>query len=94
VLRLLNPKTYRLDALGLRKDLLSLLKKEIKKPNGMIIVTGPTGSGKTTTLYAFSSSFTAPASKSSPLKILLNIIWTEFPRPKSLPQKDIPLPQD
>ncbi|MFC1789451.1 GspE/PulE family protein [Patescibacteria group bacterium] len=54
VLRILNPKSLiDLDALGLRKDLLFLFKKEIKKPNGMIIVTGPTGSGKTTTLYAF-----------------------------------------
>jgi len=54
VLRILNPKTLiEIEALGLRKDLLEILKKEIKKPNGMIIVTGPTGSGKTTTLYAF-----------------------------------------
>ncbi len=54
VLRILNPKSLiDLEALGLREDLLNLFKKEIKKPNGMIIVTGPTGSGKTTTLYAF-----------------------------------------
>ncbi|MDO8436480.1 MAG: GspE/PulE family protein [bacterium] len=54
VLRVLNPKSLiSLEALGLRKDLYSLFKKEIKKPNGMIIVTGPTGAGKTTTLYAF-----------------------------------------
>jgi len=54
VLRILNPKNLiTLEALGLRKDLLMLFRKEIKKPNGMIIVTGPTGSGKTTTLYAF-----------------------------------------
>jgi type II secretory ATPase GspE/PulE/Tfp pilus assembly ATPase PilB-like protein len=54
VLRILNPKgLIDLDSLGLRKDLLEIFKREIKKPNGMIIVTGPTGSGKTTTLYAF-----------------------------------------
>lgn len=54
VLRILNPKALiKLGALGLRKDLLETFEREIKKPNGMIIVTGPTGSGKTTTLYAF-----------------------------------------
>ena len=54
VLRLLNPKALiELEVLGLREDLLEIFEKEIKKPNGMIIVTGPTGSGKTTTLYAF-----------------------------------------
>jgi type II secretory ATPase GspE/PulE/Tfp pilus assembly ATPase PilB-like protein len=41
-----------LEELGLREDLLKIFKREIKKPNGMIIITGPTGSGKTTTLYA------------------------------------------
>jgi general secretion pathway protein E len=54
VLRILNPKTLvKLESLGLRKDLSATFQAEIKKPNGMIIVTGPTGSGKTTTLYAF-----------------------------------------
>ena len=54
VLRLLNPKALiELEALGLREDLLEIFEKEIRKPNGMIIVTCPTGSGKTTTLYAF-----------------------------------------
>lgn len=54
VLRLLNPKNLiSVEQLGLRKDLLELFKTQIKKPNGMIIVTGPTGSGKTTSLYAF-----------------------------------------
>ncbi len=54
VLRLLNPKNLiSVSELGLRKDLLEIFNKQIKKPNGMIIVTGPTGSGKTTTLYAF-----------------------------------------
>lgn len=64
VLRLLNPKSLiDLDALGMRKDLLVLLKKELKKPNGMIIVTGPTGSGKTTTLYAFLKQLHGPGIK-------------------------------
>ncbi len=54
VMRILNPKTLiEMEKLGLRQDLLKDFRKEIKKPNGMVIVTGPTGSGKTTTLYAF-----------------------------------------
>jgi type II secretory ATPase GspE/PulE/Tfp pilus assembly ATPase PilB-like protein len=54
VMRILNPKNLiSLNDLGLRKDLYKIFEKEITKPNGMIIVTGPTGSGKTTTLYAF-----------------------------------------
>ena len=64
VLRILNPKTLiELEALGLRKDLLEIFKQEIKKPNGMIAVTGPTGSGKTTTLYAFLKKMQKPEIK-------------------------------
>lgn len=55
VLRVLNPDaiSVELGNLGIHPKLLALLEKEIKKPNGMILTTGPTGSGKTTTLYAF-----------------------------------------
>ena len=54
VMRILNPQNLRsLDTLGLRQDLYDIFLKEIQKPNGMIVVTGPTGSGKTTSLYAF-----------------------------------------
>ncbi|MDP1625358.1 MAG: GspE/PulE family protein [bacterium] len=55
VMRLLNPKSIQvpLEELGIPKKLLGILLEEIKKPNGMILTTGPTGSGKTTTLYAF-----------------------------------------
>src|SRR3989344_362328 len=42
-----------IEVLGIHPHLLMILKKEIRKPNGMILTTGPTGSGKTTTLYAF-----------------------------------------
>lgn len=55
VLRLLNPKSIQvpLEDLGIPKKLLSILLEQVAKPNGMILTTGPTGSGKTTTLYAF-----------------------------------------
>jgi len=55
VMRLLNPKSINvpLDQLGINPKLLAVLNKEIDRPDGMILTTGPTGSGKTTTLYAF-----------------------------------------
>jgi len=54
VMRLLhqNRKGLDLDSLGLRGSAYVRLKQEIERPNGMIITTGPTGSGKTTTMYA------------------------------------------
>src|SRR3990170_9145658 len=55
VMRLLNPKAIRvgLEELGIEAKLFSIIEREINRPQGMILVTGPTGSGKTTTLYAF-----------------------------------------
>lgn len=55
VMRILNPKSISagLEELGIAPRLLDLLKNEISRPNGLILTTGPTGSGKTTTLYAF-----------------------------------------
>ncbi len=40
------------ESLGIRGKAFEVLKNQIQKPNGMIVTTGPTGSGKTTTLYA------------------------------------------
>lgn len=55
VLRVLDPDAINisLKELGLRSDDLRLVNEEINRPNGMILNTGPTGSGKTTTLYSF-----------------------------------------
>ena len=55
VMRLLDPTTIALpmEALGFDIYLMEIFHREIAKPNGMILNTGPTGSGKTTTLYAF-----------------------------------------
>ena len=64
VMRLLNPKNLmEIEVLGLRKDLVKLFLEEIKRPNGMFIVTGPTGSGKTTTLYAILKRINSPEIK-------------------------------
>jgi len=49
--------------LGLRGKAFADLEEEIKKPNGMIITTGPTGSGKTTTLYAILIKLNTPGNK-------------------------------
>ncbi len=55
VLRLLDPATTQVayTELGINPKLLARLEKEIRRPNGMLLTTGPTGSGKTTTLYSF-----------------------------------------
>ncbi len=65
VMRILRPKTIALefDNLGIRGLALERLTHEIEKPNGMIITTGPTGSGKTTTLYAILKKLNSPEDK-------------------------------
>ncbi len=53
VMRLLNEsnRILSLEELGLQTEPFKIVKRNVAKPNGMILVTGPTGSGKTTTLY-------------------------------------------
>ena len=54
VIRILDPQKEILDLekLGLQNNNLEVVKKNLKKPWGLILISGPTGSGKTTTLYA------------------------------------------
>jgi len=65
VMRVLDPAaiSLTLPQLGFREDDLEIVKVELKRPNGMILNTGPTGSGKTTTLYAFLKYINSPDSK-------------------------------
>jgi MSHA biogenesis protein MshE len=54
VMRLLNQggTTLRLDAIGMPMKLVEQFRSIVARPNGLVLVTGPTGSGKTTTLYS------------------------------------------
>jgi type IV pilus assembly protein PilB len=56
-------RNLRLDVLGFDDDTLKKLRKAIREPYGMVLVTGPTGSGKTTTLYAALSEIQSPEDK-------------------------------
>src|SRR5438045_7163490 len=56
-------KNLRLDVLGFDDEMLAKFRKFIKEPYGMVLVTGPTGSGKTTTLYAALSEIQSPEDK-------------------------------
>jgi type II secretory ATPase GspE/PulE/Tfp pilus assembly ATPase PilB-like protein len=54
-LRLLGQEKFNLEKLRIEPDLREEIEALLKKPNGIILVTGPTGSGKSTTLYTFLS---------------------------------------
>ncbi|MEZ9255417.1 GspE/PulE family protein [Vibrio cyclitrophicus] len=65
VMRLLNQSAglRKLEASGIPSDLLVRLRQQLRRPHGMILVTGPTGSGKTTTLYGALSELNEPGKK-------------------------------
>jgi type IV pilus assembly protein PilB len=65
VLRILRPESVRvgIQALGFEEDDYNTFSKIIKRPNGIFLVTGPTGSGKTTTLYSALQELNRPDKK-------------------------------
>ena len=65
VMRILNPDGINVgvENLGIEPRLYEILMQQIRKPNGMILNTGPTGSGKTTTLYSFMNKVYSPEVK-------------------------------
>jgi general secretion pathway protein E/type IV pilus assembly protein PilB len=72
VLRVLDKQrlTFNLNELGISPDTLTMVKSLLAKPHGLMLVTGPTGSGKTTTLYSSLLEIRSPENK---------IITTEDP---------------
>ncbi len=65
VMRILDKSALRLDfeSLGMSRELQRMIDRIIAKPHGLVLVTGPTGSGKTTTLYAALSKLYDPTKK-------------------------------
>ena len=65
VMRLLDPRSIQanLEDLGMRIDVLTQVKELLARPQGTLLTTGPTGSGKTTTLYAFLNHLNTPDMK-------------------------------
>lgn len=65
VMRLLLPHAISItfEQLGMQPQIYEMMKQELNRPNGMILNTGPTGSGKTTTLYAFLKTLASPEYK-------------------------------
>jgi MSHA biogenesis protein MshE len=65
VMRLLNQSkgTLELDAIGMPPDMLKKFREILARPNGLVLVTGPTGSGKTTTLYGALAEINTPERK-------------------------------
>ncbi|OGZ18117.1 MAG: hypothetical protein A2494_01440 [Candidatus Lloydbacteria bacterium RIFOXYC12_FULL_46_25] len=65
VMRILNPKSISvpLEELGMDEYFYKIMVDQISKPNGLILTTGPTGSGKTTTLYACLKKLRSPQIK-------------------------------
>jgi len=78
VLRILDPQSLRLgwDRLGFAPDMVARLTTLIERPSGLFLVTGPTGSGKTTTLYTALQHLNSPRRK---------IVTVEDPVEYSLP---------
>jgi type IV pilus assembly protein PilB len=79
VMRLLNEKAQilTLEQLGLQPSSLEIIKRNVSKPHGMTLVTGPTGSGKTTTLYTILNILNTPE---------VNIITIEDPIEYRIPR--------
>lgn len=90
VLRLarLDPELFALDRLGLPTPLLDTLRQLLAEPQGVLVLTGPTGSGKTTTLYAALAHLHATRGTTTRLATLEDPVEVDLPFLSQTPVQD------
>ncbi len=95
VMRILDPKSIQVDIgeLGIEPHLFEIIEQEIAKPNGMILVTGPTGSGKTTTLYAFLRKIYSPQINVITIEDPVEYHLTGITQTQTNPKRDYTFPE-
>src|SRR5437588_595570 len=80
VMRIFDPEVLirDLSGLGFYEDELHMFGEWIKRPHGIILVTGPTGSGKTVTLYSALKSLASPEINITTIEDPIEMVWDEF----------------
>ncbi len=80
VMRIFDPDVLLRDlsGLGFYEDELKMFADWIKRPHGIILVTGPTGSGKTVTLYSALKSLASPEINITTIEDPIEMVWDEF----------------
>jgi general secretion pathway protein E len=80
VMRIFDPEVLirDLSGLGFYEDELRIFDEWIKRPHGIILVTGPTGSGKTVTLYSALKNLSSPEINITTIEDPIEMVWDEF----------------
>lgn len=80
VIRIFDPQDLiqELDSIGFSKDDLQTWRRFINRPHGLILVTGPTGSGKTTTLYSTLRELSGPDVNITTVEDPIEMVYQEF----------------
>ena len=94
VMRIFDPDILirDLSGLGFYDDELALFAEWIKRPHGIILVTGPTGSGKTVTLYSALKSLASPETNITTIEDPIEMVWEEFNQTAVQPKVGITFP--
>jgi general secretion pathway protein E len=94
VMRIFDPEVLIRDlgGLGFYEDELRTFADWIKRPHGIILVTGPTGSGKTVTLYSALKSLASPEINICTIEDPIEMVWDDFNQTSVMPKIGITFP--